>query len=210
MNSNTCTGEVTSSRLNPSYLTSKQMRDLFVAQFAKPAYLDAIDLRTLTPFQRALLVIDGTVTQFIEAYTMEPVEIVRLNQETQRLSTDHVWLEAPEGTAVIARQVLLQGKSTLYVYAMSLIVSDRLPEVIKQGLEVDDEGLGDLLRRSRVETRRELLWYGLEHARELPPAIGHLADEMFISRMYRIIADGQPMMLINEKFPFDESARMWS
>ena len=35
------------------------LSDLFVAQFAKPAQLGGVNLRALTPFHRALLVIDG-------------------------------------------------------------------------------------------------------------------------------------------------------
>ena len=52
------------------------MKDLFVAQFAKPSDLEEMNLSQLTPFQRALLTIDGTVTQLIEAYTFSPVEVV--------------------------------------------------------------------------------------------------------------------------------------
>ncbi len=51
------------------------------AQASRPPELDELDLRTLTPFQRALLVLDGTVTKFIEAYTMEPLDIIRLAQD---------------------------------------------------------------------------------------------------------------------------------
>ena len=40
------------------------LSDLLVAQVDKPAHLKAINLRTLTPYQRALLTIDGTVTTF--------------------------------------------------------------------------------------------------------------------------------------------------
>src|SRR3989337_2645452 len=99
------------------------LSDLFVAQFAKPPDLGIVNLRALTPFQRALLVIDGTVTKFIEAYTMEPIEVVRLAQSTQQLPGDHVWLEAPKTTEVVARQVVLRGKFSQkpYVYAQSLI-----------------------------------------------------------------------------------------
>jgi hypothetical protein len=49
--------------------TFTPMSDLFVAQFTRPKHLEQINLRSLTPFQRALLVLDGTVTKFIEAYT---------------------------------------------------------------------------------------------------------------------------------------------
>ena len=48
------------------------------AQASRPPELGELDLRTPTPLQRALLVLDGTVTKFIEAYTMKPLDIVRL------------------------------------------------------------------------------------------------------------------------------------
>ncbi|NJN69483.1 MAG: hypothetical protein HC801_03780 [Nitrospira sp.] len=70
------------------------MEDLLTAQFALPADLRELNLRTLTPFQRALMVIDGTVTKFIEAYTMEQIEILRLGQEIRPLTVDNEWLEA--------------------------------------------------------------------------------------------------------------------
>ena len=175
-----------------------------MAQSAKPAEIHGINLRALTPFQRALLVLDGTVTKFIEAYHMEPIEIVRLSQETHPLTVDHDWLEAPKGTDVIVRQVLLRGKYsyTLYAYAVSLIVPSRLPEVTNQKLEVDGEGLGRILLAGEFETRREVLWYGKEHADQMPEVVRELADADFISRAYRIIAARQPVMLINEKFPY--------
>ncbi|RMF84996.1 MAG: DUF98 domain-containing protein [Nitrospinota bacterium] len=181
------------------------MSDLFVAQFAKPTQFEEINLRALTPFQRALLVIDGTVTKFIETYTLEPIEIVRLGQHTQALSADHVWLEAPQGTEVVARQVILRGKYSyiLYAYAVSLIVPARLPDQIRQGLEVEGGALGRILLSGQMETRREVLWYGRERLHPLPEPIQHLTDGEFLSRTYRIIAGGQPLMLINEKFPMD-------
>src|SRR3989304_4469863 len=73
------------------------LSDLFVAQFAKPPDLGIVNLRALTPFQRALLVIDGTVTKFIEAYTMEPVTVRIISHEQRRLSAENAWLEAEGG-----------------------------------------------------------------------------------------------------------------
>ena len=100
------------------------MEDLLTAQFALPADLRELNLRTLTPFQRALMVTDGTVTKFIEAYTMEQIEIVRLGQEIRSLTVNNEWLEAEEGSKVLMRQVLLRGKAsyTCYAYALSLIM----------------------------------------------------------------------------------------
>ena len=49
------------------------------------------------------------------------------------------------------------------------------------------------------------LWCGLEHPKDLPEVLGHLEGKPILTRSYRIVADGQPLMLINEQFPFDES-----
>ena len=94
-----------------THVSKKRMKDLFVAQFAKPPDLEEMNLSQLTPFQRALLVIDGTVTQFIEAYTFSPIEVVLLHQETQTLSTRHVWLDAEKRTEVVSREVVLQTEA---------------------------------------------------------------------------------------------------
>ena len=184
-----------------------RMKALFVAQDDKPATLKEINLACLTPFQRGLLVTDGTVTRFIEAYTFAPVEVVLLQQQKQTLSTEHIWLKMPAGGEVISRQVALQthpqdeSPLIIHTYADSLIVPQRLPKSILDGLDSDKHGLGGLLRCSGLETRRELLWWGIETLTNLPPAVSHLEGEAFISRAYRVFANQEPLMLINEKFP---------
>jgi chorismate-pyruvate lyase len=177
--------------------------DLFVAQFSRPASVREVNLRALTPIQRALLVTDGTVTKFIEAVSMEPVEIVRLGQAPNRLRKDNPWLEVPAGSEVVARQVILRGKYShkLHAYALSLIVSERLSEEVRRGLDLAHGALGQILLDSAVETRREVLWYGSEHIDELPPQLEGRCDGDFIVRAYRIISKGKPVMMIMERFP---------
>ncbi len=193
---------------NSETLINTRMKALFVAQDDKPATLKKINLARLTPFQRGLLVTDGTVTRFIEAYTFMPVAVVLLQQTKRTLITEHAWLELPAGEEVISRQVVLQSQRQdeplpiIHTYADSLIVPKRLPKSLLMGLESDKQGLGGLLRRSGLETRRELLWCGIETLTELPPEIGHLEGEPFISRAYRVFANQEPLILINEKFPF--------
>ena len=195
-----------------THISTKRMKDLFVAQFAKPTDLEEINLSQLTSFQRALLVIDGTVTQFIEAYTFSPIEVVLLHQETQTLSTDHVWLDAEKGTEVVFRQVVLQTERnegqqpTVHAYATSIIVLDRIPQIIREGLTVKGQGLGRLLQHSGLESRRDLLWWGLKRPKDLPEALADLEGKPFLSRTYRVVTDGQPIMLINEHSPFDRCA----
>ena len=195
-----------------THISTKRMKDLFVAQFAKPSDLEEMNLSQLTPFQRALLVIDGTVTRFIEAYTFSPVEVVLLHQETQTLLTDHAWLDAKKGMEIVSRQVVLQTERkedlqpTVHVCATSIIVLDRIPPTIREGLTLKGHGLGQLLQRSGLESRRDLLWWGLKRPKDLPEALVHMEGQPFLSRTYRIVADEQPIMLINEQSPLDRYA----
>ncbi len=179
------------------------LSDLFLAQFDRPAELGPVNLRTLSPFQRALLVIDGTVTKFLEAYMMEPIEVVRLAQVDRELTDDHPWLEVPAGSVVAVRHVMIRGghSGNFYVYAVSSVVLDRLPETIRERVVGETEGLGRILNANRQESRREVLWYGREHVDELPEEVRRVSDGEFISRTYRIIVKQQPIMMINEKFP---------
>ena len=180
--------------------------DLLSAQASRPHNLQPVNLRTLSPFQRALVSIDGTVTKFIEAYMLEPVESVPLLQQTQRLPTDHPWLELAAQSEVVARQVLLRGRysAAVYAYAVSLLVPARLPGHLLRDLEKEPAGLGRVLLNSQIENRREILWYGRETIADLPADIARYTGHNFISRTYRIVAGGQPLMLINEKFPAEE------
>jgi chorismate-pyruvate lyase len=186
------------------------MSDLLTAQAERPASLRSVNMRTLSPFQRSLLVIDGTVTKFIEAYTMEPVDIIRLSQDTTNLAEDHVWLEAAEGSQVTVREVLLRSRygDQVYAYARALIVQDRLPNGVRERLEVQGESIGLVLNESKLETHREVLWYGRERLEKLPKVIANLSNVEFISRTYRIIAAGQPIMMINERFPCYDRNRL--
>jgi chorismate-pyruvate lyase len=176
----------------------------FVAQSSRPMGMRPLELSSLTPFHRSLLVIDGTVTQFVEAYTYEPIAVIRVRQERERLAEDHEWLDAPAGADVIARDVVLKGEdsSTLYVYGTSLIVAGRLPQGMRHGLEREGASLGRLLKEHNVETYRELLWHGLVSPDGLATHFGERPTTDLISRTYRMVSAGRPIMQITELFPF--------
>ncbi len=162
-----------------------------------------LEFRRLSPYQRTLLTLDGTVTPFIETWSLEPVDVCRLQQEQRILTDDHDWLQAAVGTKVIAREVFLRGRysGTLYVYALSLLVASRIPATLVQNLDKRDGGIGRILLGSQVENRRELLWFGRERLTNLPPPLATLQNQDFLCRSYRVWMSGSPIMLINEKFP---------
>ena len=197
---------------NSTNFVDTRVKNIFIAQAAKPTTSREINIAQLTPFQRALIVTDGTVTRLLEAYTLAPVEVRLLHQAEQTLCTEHIWLELPAGAHVIAREVLLQTPATgnytpkTQAYATSLIVPQHLPKGIMDELESDPAGLGGILQNSGLETRRELLWFCRETARDLPQDIAHLEGEPLLSRTYRVLANKKPIMLITEKFPLREKA----
>lgn len=186
------------------------MNSRFTAQDQRPTELIDVDLNCLTPFYRTLLVNDGTVTPFIEAYLHMPVEVKVVLQKQQQLEQDHTWLAAAVGTPVLHRQVILkstpadQTEPLIHAYATSCLIKNRLPDPLLNALQGTDLGLGYLLHENALETRRQLLWYGMEYAPELSAKIG-LPSTAFLSRSYLIIRGGLPMMMINEKFPCVET-----
>lgn len=195
---------------NLDTLVNKRVKELFVAQPKRPAGLKDTHLNKLTPFQRALLVTDGTVTRFIETYKLTPVHVELLYQARRILHNKHYWLDLPTGGNIIDREVVLQTPSTdnltpkIHAYAVSQIVHERLPQNVVEGLEVGLDGLGALLQHCHLETRRDLLWWGIERATGLPSSIAYFEGKPFLSRTYRIVANEKPLMLITEKFPLDE------
>ena len=178
--------------------------DIFVAQDQRPAHLEDVDLASLRPFERALLVIDGTVTRFLEAQKLEPIEIVDCGRTKETLKKDHSWLELMKGDTVGSRRVLLQGKRTERVYASaaSLVVPERVKEAVGHPAQRIPEGLGRMLLSSRVEQFRELLWYGKEPPSDLPGEMRSLRSEYSLTRTYRIIVNSRPTMMITEWFEF--------
>jgi chorismate-pyruvate lyase len=175
---------------------------VFVAQDRRPPRLEDVDLSKLSPFERAVLVIDGTVTRFLEAHWLEPIDIVDCGQTKETLKKDHSWLELAKGDAVASRRVLLKGEHTgrVYASAASLVVPERLKEAVGRPTRRIPEGLGRLLLHSRIEQYRELLWYGKEPPSDLPGEMRSLANEYCLTRTYRIIVRGTPAMMITEWF----------
>lgn len=187
---------------------------MFLAQDSRPEHLAGVEPGELSPLQRSLLVIDGTVTSFLSAWAMEPVEVRPLGQRSSLVPRDSTgatprgsagaWLEAPAGTPVTERAVLLVGADSrrLYAFAESVICAGRLPPALRAGLESGILSLGQLLLMPGFESRREGLWYGRERPATLPPAVAALTAPDFLTRTYRVSAASQPLMVITERFPW--------
>lgn len=169
----------------------------------RPERLADIDPSLLTPFQNALLHIDGTVTRFIEAYQKEQTDTLLLDQKTSTLSKPNSYLQLPSKRTVALRQVAIRGRNSgrIYVYASSILVQANLTIDMLSVLNSKDGSLGKMLDICEVESRREMLWYGQEEFSQINGQPGRNRLLRFLTRTYRIIANGAPFVVINEKFP---------
>jgi len=167
----------------------------------------AVSPDELSPLQRALLVIDGTVTTFLSAWALEPIAVQPLSQRAVVLAAGQTWLDAAAGTPVLERSVLLVGlrSQSLFAFAESVICTERLPAALRSGLLSGGLSLGQLLLLPGFESRRQGLWYGRERPGLLPPAVAALTEPDFLTRTYRVSAASQPLMLITERFPWRPS-----
>lgn len=175
------------------------MEALFFAQEQRPAAFETVAWAAISPFQRALMITDGMVTQLIEAYVWEKVEVTTLGQDERAIAADNTWLELPAGAPTLERQVVLRGQESAktYVYGSSILAIERLPSAMRRDLLEGTEGIGRLLRRYQCETRRQLLWAGVERHGQMSDGV----RDDFLYRSYRILAGGLPLMVIDERFP---------
>jgi chorismate-pyruvate lyase len=177
----------------------------YPADMQRPPDFAAVELASLAPLQRGLLVIDGTVTTFLEAVWGESIRVVPLGQRPVTLVDDAPGLAAAPGTPVLERAVALVGDASGRVYALadSLIVPGRLPAPVREALEAGTMGIGQALRAPGFATRREGLWFG-RGQRTVPSALtGRISGE-FLARSYRVsTGTEEPAMVITEFFPWE-------
>lgn len=164
---------------------------------------DSPGLRSLSPLQRILVTTDGTVTNILEAYAGEPVQVLKLSQVPGRVGRGGAALEIGGDTLVLRRRVLLQGSrtGTTFLYAESEIVLDRLHPAVRRELVETAKPIGALLGEHRVESFREILAVGQEVAGPHGRYLGVSPGALLVSRSYRVWCDRRPVMVITEKFP---------
>lgn len=168
---------------------SDLIRSYFVEQDKRPGDLSDIDFATLTPYHRALLVNDGTVTRLIEASVLEPVVVELLEQRP-----------AEDDGGVLRRRVAIRGTESgvVHAFAESQLAPSPLASALVEARLDSPKGLGEIIGQLGLESRRELLWFGSGHAPEW--AAGATLTP-FLTRAYRVIIDERPAVVIAESFP---------
>jgi chorismate-pyruvate lyase len=174
----------------------------FTAQLeSSAAGLHAVEVARLDPLLRGLLFTDGTVSRALEAQTLMPVLLETVEQSRAVMPAREAgYMDVAEGEECIRRRVVMtiDGPAPS-VWAQSYVVPRRLPADFVGVLENSSHGIGGSLQQLRLESWRELLWFGLGS----PPAWAgeeSAAVAGTLTRVYRIITDGLPALLISEAF----------
>jgi len=161
----------------------------------------------LSHVQKILLGTDGSVTQLLEAVTGHTVSITTLVQEIVPADAAVAErLNIKNGEPVNHRIVELRDADTneVLIYAVSQTPLSRLSPEFKDDLMKADIPIGKIIKRHRIEARREILNAGVSPA---PDSISRIfsicRSEPLLSRQYRIIHKGEPLIYIEEQFPYN-------
>ena len=157
----------------------------------------------LSPLQQILMTTDGTVTHILEAYAGEQMRVVKLSQAPVPSRAQFPELRLADHETLLRRTILLRGSESNVnlLFADSLIVADRLPRRVRDGLTMTDKPLGKLLLEDRTENFRDIVSSWQEPAGDCATHFAVEPTAMLICRTYHVLAGRQLIMKITEKFP---------
>lgn len=162
-----------------------------------------IDLSKLSAFQRILLTTDGTLTEILEAYVFERIQVRKLSEHIITLAEPLAAMQVPLGTETIQRKILLHGENTdrNWLFAESVIIPLRLEQAFRDDLLKSKIPIGKLWLKYKVETFKEIIATSREPAAELAEYFHIHHSDLLLCRTYLVITNRLPVMMISEKFP---------
>ncbi|MGH2864568.1 MAG: chorismate--pyruvate lyase family protein [Solirubrobacteraceae bacterium] len=154
----------------------------------------------LEPFLRGLLFTDGTVSRALEAHTLRHVVVEALEQGPCAMpAAIAAQLDAVPAEECLRRRIVMRlAGSRPVAWAESHVVPARLPREFLARLGEDPQGIGGSLQQLKLESRRELLWFGLGRRPSWARPGTPLADTL--TRCYRVLSRTLPALLICESF----------
>lgn len=181
----------------------------FTLQSQLPADVTAVSMAAIDAFLRNLLVTDGTVSRSLEAQTLRPV-VVEPVEQSETLPPDAVaaHLALEEDEACMRRRVVMRvGAPGPSVWAESFLVPGRAPIEFLRALRSNQRGIGGTIEQLKLESWRELLWFGLASPPSWPEPT---TTRRTLRRAYLVAIERNPSMLIVEDFALSEAEGLYS
>jgi len=161
----------------------------------------------LSPMQKFLLGTDGSVTQILEAITGKQVVIETQVQEiiaADPTTAEHLGITQGDPVNYRIVEIKTAASREVLIYAISYTPIARLSKEFKDDLMKADIPIGRIIQNHRIEARREILNARVFPASEEAGRIFSICShEPLLSRQYRIIHGGEPLIFIEEQFPYN-------
>lgn len=163
-------------------------------------FLAGEEIHQLNRDLRILIATNGTLTRILGVVTGEDIVVHIVEQQIHE--REIVSNQLPD-SRILQRRVLLTGgvSGRRFVGAESLIGIDLLPPTIAADLTSTNAPIGEIMAASRLETFKEPtdIWVA-ESPDWLTAATDQAPQPRTVSRRYRIIIEGQPVIVITEYF----------
>ena len=166
-----------------------------------PLDIAIIQDKSLSLFQKTLLITNGTVTDLLMLYTGKIIKVIKIKQDNT-LSGNHEVAFCPPEIPILRRSILLSSEKKNLLYAESTFIFDQLPKSIQYKLLETDLPIGLIWKEEKFETYREIIEYKNEVCETLSIYFDIDPQVSMLSRTYLIYHNNTILGIITEKFPF--------
>jgi chorismate--pyruvate lyase len=166
-------------------------------------FLPDEEIRKLSRELRILIASNGTLTRILGIIADDEIVVQIVEQQVHEEAPRISGLEQLPSGRVLQRRILLKGQNSghSFVAAESLIAVDLLPRAITASLTQTERPIGEILAASSLETFKEAAKVWIGQAPDWLALAGHQhAGSRIVARRYRVIAGGQPAIIITEHF----------
>ena len=156
----------------------------------------------LKPIHKILLHTDGSITKILEAISGKSVSVETVKQQIVGANGEIAKiLKVNVGEPVNYRVVNLKIDNDVLAHAISYTPLKRLEKDFKDDLMKADIPIGKIMRKHKIEARREINWAKVEKAKEMSKIFGIGREDLLLVRNYNIIHGGEVLINITEYFP---------
>jgi chorismate--pyruvate lyase len=150
--------------------------------------------------QDALLKTDGTVTDLLELFADEEIEIEKVTPGLYTAECERA--ECGDEAGSVVRDVILRGKESgnRYIFAHSHLFPAALPPVVQERLSATSDPIGKVLREYRTESFRQIERSASNSMPAIARVLGQGRTDQMRWRRYSVISGGAAIMEITEVF----------
>ncbi len=165
--------------------------------------VDIKKLDGLNIIERILLRTDGSITTLLEELLQEKLIANKIYEGLIESKINIKEMGISKGDNYWQRTITLQGKTTgkNHLYASSIINKQRLNKLFSSTLINTEIPIGKLWDQFRFETYKSIIDWGEEPAKSLGPLFKIKKKSPLLYRTYCVYSQGNPVMMITEKFP---------